>query len=300
MDAANHIGALMAQKQHLQQLESEYALKIQTLKEAQVLRNRAAPSEAPSEQRPKPAVLPEPKVCLPGSPGPPQPSLHDLTQDILVLGSDDGPEPEADEAEAGEPKGDDQETTSAPPRRRSFRRSSSTKPNLEQLSSAPVAKAPPAPAAAAAKNAADAATDACAAGLDLEALRRRHQQQLGLGELLLQELASLGELHHVEDQDAHVHKTATVCLPPPPPPNCCCRVSFCSLSFVHTCAGAGRGHGYEQRCRVARQASSLRPLPQSSVGLQVLQVSFQVHNGHAGACRTLADSAERALRRSLP
>ncbi|XP_019729439.1 zinc finger C3H1 domain-containing protein [Hippocampus comes] len=214
VDAANHIAALMAQKQRLQQLESEYALKIQKLKEAQVLRNRAAPSEAPSEQRPKPAVLPDPKVCLPGSPGPPQPSLHDLTQDILVLGSDDGPEPEADEPVAGEPKGDDQETTcsppagSAPPQRRSFRRSSSTKPNLEQLSSAPAAKGPA--AANPAKNAADAATDACAAGLDLEALRRRHQQQLGVGELLLQELASLGELHHVEDQDAHVHKTAKV------------------------------------------------------------------------------------------
>ncbi|XP_051917067.1 zinc finger C3H1 domain-containing protein-like isoform X2 [Hippocampus zosterae] len=214
VDAANHIAALMAQKQRLQQLESEYALKIQKLKEAQVSRNRAAASEAPSERRPKPAALPEPKVCLPASPGPPQPSLHDLTQDILVLGSDDGPEPEADEPEAGEPKGDDRETAcgpaagSAPPRRRSFRRSSSTKPNLEQPSSAPAAKGP-APAAAA-KNPADAATDACAAGLDLEALRRRHQQQLGLGELLLQELASLGELHHVEDRDAGLHQTATV------------------------------------------------------------------------------------------
>ncbi|KAG5830577.1 hypothetical protein ANANG_G00312180 [Anguilla anguilla] len=64
-----HFAALIAQKQRLQQLESEYALKIQLLKEAQALRHRAPP---PGPQ-PRPLPLP-------------QPSLHDLTQDKLDAG----------------------------------------------------------------------------------------------------------------------------------------------------------------------------------------------------------------------
>ncbi|XP_061780962.2 zinc finger C3H1 domain-containing protein-like [Nerophis lumbriciformis] len=182
-----HFADLIAQKKLLQQLESKYALKIQELKEAQALRNKVAPSEPPAELRPKPSPLPEPKACLPAvssPPPPPQPSLHDLTQDKLVLDSEDSPE------------ADDQETAPVPsavaahPRRHSLRQSiSSTKPNLEQPTSMPTkdcgtskpAKSSTTPA------------DTCA-GLDLDALRRRYQQQGRLGELLLEELLKVEDV----------------------------------------------------------------------------------------------------------
>ncbi|XP_077425204.1 zinc finger C3H1 domain-containing protein isoform X2 [Vanacampus margaritifer] len=204
VDAATHFAALMAQKQRLQQLESEYALKIQKLKEAQALHNKAPPAQASGERRrrrqPKAAALPESKVCPPASPGPPQPSLHDLTQDILVLGSEDGPETEAGEPEAAHPKAGEPESAPGPRAEsaRPLRRSNSTKPNLEQLSSTPAAKG------RGAAKPAKAAVDG--AGLDLEALRSRRWP--GLGELLLDELAALGELTREEDRDPH--KSATV------------------------------------------------------------------------------------------
>ncbi|KAM9816489.1 zinc finger C3H1 domain-containing protein-like isoform X4 [Syngnathus typhle] len=202
VDAANHFAALMAQKQRLQRLESEYALRIQKLKEAQALRNKAALSEVPSERRPKPAALPDSKACLTGSPGPPQPSLHDLTQDILVLDSDDGPDPEAEEPEARDPEDAAPPGAASPrPRRRSFQCSNSTKPNLEQTTSTPVAKG--LAFAKPAKNVPEVPTEACPApGLDLEALRSRQCGQPGLAELLVDELVALGELHHVAEQDA--------------------------------------------------------------------------------------------------
>ncbi|XP_061631136.1 zinc finger C3H1 domain-containing protein isoform X2 [Phyllopteryx taeniolatus] len=190
VDAANHFAALMAQKQRLQQLESEYALKIQQLKEAQALRNKVTPSE----RRPKPAALPDPKVCLSASPGPPQPSLHDLTQDVLVLDSEDGPE--ADDPEAERPETEASERTGTPyaASARPWRRSDATKPNLEQPSSAP---------AAVGRGAAKPVESSKDGPADLEALRRRHRRRPGLGELVLGELAVLGESLKAEgDADA--------------------------------------------------------------------------------------------------
>ncbi len=93
-----HYAELIAQKQRLQQLESEYALKIQKLKEAQALRQAE-----------------------------PQPSLHDLTQDKLALGED--AEAEEDEQIPA--------TLTPGHRRRSFRESGSfTKPKLCHLETA--------------------------------------------------------------------------------------------------------------------------------------------------------------------
>ncbi|XP_077374052.1 zinc finger C3H1 domain-containing protein isoform X2 [Festucalex cinctus] len=196
VDAAKHFAALMAQKQRLQQLESEYALKIQKLKEAQASRNKAAPSEAAGERRrrrPKPAAaaaLPQPKVC---PPGPPQPSLHDLTQDILVLDSEtDADEPEEAESTEAPRQG------SARPRRCSFRRSSSTKPNLEQPASAPAPKG---------AKPAESAVDA--AGLDLEALRSRQRRRPGPGDVLLEELSALGQLTGAEEPEWRRRKSVT-------------------------------------------------------------------------------------------
>ncbi|XP_066505017.1 zinc finger C3H1 domain-containing protein isoform X2 [Hoplias malabaricus] len=118
LDASDpHYLELITQKKRLQQLESEYALKIQMLKEAQALRQAQAP----------------------GSPYQvPQPSLHDLTQDKLTLPSGD-PEPDPEEEEH-QPAG----ATGA--RRRSFRESGSfTKPKLSHLETltTPVAQSTP-------------------------------------------------------------------------------------------------------------------------------------------------------------
>uniref|UniRef100_A0A3B3WT82 Putative zinc-finger domain-containing protein n=1 Tax=Poecilia mexicana TaxID=48701 RepID=A0A3B3WT82_9TELE len=110
-----HFAELIAQKRRLQQLESEYALKIQKLKEAQARRNKVVPAEPP------PFHLP-------------QPSLHDLSQDKLVLDSEDVPE-----AEDPEPEPALAPAAAKGGRRSSLRQSSSsfTKPHLETPSSAP-------------------------------------------------------------------------------------------------------------------------------------------------------------------
>ncbi|XP_042371626.1 zinc finger C3H1 domain-containing protein-like, partial [Plectropomus leopardus] len=207
-----HFAELMAQKQRLQQLESEYALKIQKLKEAQALHHRGVPSDLSTEtpsmgtppRAPSPpelqTQLPPPSASFP----PPQPSLHDLTQDKLTLDSGDIPETE------------DHETESAPAaaargtRRSSLRQSSCsfTKPNLEQLSSPPAKDPAPKPAKSSARSpessaqtAAVSSSQSCSsswqpaevcAGLDVDALRRRDQQFPRLGQWLLSELQRLG------------------------------------------------------------------------------------------------------------
>ncbi|XP_054633204.1 zinc finger C3H1 domain-containing protein-like isoform X2 [Dunckerocampus dactyliophorus] len=182
-----HFADLMAQKQLLQQLESEYALKIQKLKEAQALRNKVAASEPPAELRPKPSVIPDPKACSPAASSPPlpsQPSLHDLTQDKLVLDSEDSPEAE-DSDSAPVPC-----AVATLPRRHSLRQSiSSTKPNLEQLTPTP---AKDCSTSKPAKSSTAGPIDTYA-GLDLDALRRRYQRHGGLGELLLKELHKVDE-----------------------------------------------------------------------------------------------------------
>ncbi|XP_051886701.1 zinc finger C3H1 domain-containing protein-like isoform X2 [Pristis pectinata] len=95
------------EKKRLQQLEYEYRLKIQKLKEAQALRNAGQPESLPGIEEEQAFVVS-------------QPSLHDLTQDKLVLDTEEND---------GE---DEVQSPSLRERRRSFRESNSfTKPNLK-------------------------------------------------------------------------------------------------------------------------------------------------------------------------
>lgn len=208
-----HFAELIAQKQRLQQLESEYALKIQKLKEAQALRNRGVLPDLPAEPAARASPPPDPQNQLPpASPFPlPQPSLHDLTQDKLALDSEDVPEAdqdqEADSASAANPA--DSASAANPAaaaatkggRRHSFRQSNNnfTKPHLEQLSSTPAndsgSSAKPAKSSPSSRSTAE-----MLAGLDVDALKQRYQQQARLGELLLRELHKLG--HDVDNGPA--------------------------------------------------------------------------------------------------
>ncbi|XP_072407776.1 zinc finger C3H1 domain-containing protein-like isoform X1 [Chiloscyllium punctatum] len=95
------------EKKRLQQLEYEYRLKIQKLKEAQALRNAGQPDSLQGIEEERAFVVS-------------QPSLHDLTQDKLALDT------EENDAE------DEVQSPSLRERRRSFRDSNSfTKPNLK-------------------------------------------------------------------------------------------------------------------------------------------------------------------------
>uniref|UniRef100_A0AAY5K3Z2 Putative zinc-finger domain-containing protein n=1 Tax=Esox lucius TaxID=8010 RepID=A0AAY5K3Z2_ESOLU len=149
---------LLAQKKHLQQLESVYALKIQKLKEA-------------ARQPGSPPTSPFPL---------PQPSLHDLTQDKLALVSSE---------EAGEMEDVDLEPASSARgvRRRSFRETGSfTKPKLEPGGTGLVKDNVAKPASIKAPGPGELFL-----GLEVEALQKMDQQQAGLGELLLGELGTL-------------------------------------------------------------------------------------------------------------
>uniref|UniRef100_A0A7M4EG47 Zinc finger C3H1-type containing n=1 Tax=Crocodylus porosus TaxID=8502 RepID=A0A7M4EG47_CROPO len=105
-----HSAELIAlEKKRLQQLEYEYALKIQKLKEARALQTREQPNIIPNVEE-------ESEFALP------QPSLHDLTQDKLTLDSEENY------------FDDEVLSNSNRERRRSFRESNSfTKPNLKHL-----------------------------------------------------------------------------------------------------------------------------------------------------------------------
>ncbi|KAM4734728.1 zinc finger C3H1 domain-containing protein isoform 2-T2 [Anableps anableps] len=181
-----HFAELIAQKRRLQQLESEYALKIQKLKEAQARRNKAVPAEPPPPAS-VPPPAPQSQHLPPSSPFHlPQPSLHDLSQDKLVLDSEDIPE------------SDDQEPEPVPTsaaakgsRRSSLRQSSSsfTKPHLETPSSAPPKDSSsnkPTKMASSSELPAE-----MFAGLDVDGLKSRYQQQARLEELLQRELQKL-------------------------------------------------------------------------------------------------------------
>ncbi|KAM6937934.1 zinc finger C3H1 domain-containing protein [Xenentodon cancila] len=183
-----HFAELIAQKRRLQQLESEYALKIQKLKEAQALRNKGAPAEPPV---PASTPLPEPSQSLPpsGTFHVPQPSLHDLSQDKLILDSEDVPETEDQEPDS---------TPAAPAsaskgsRRPSFRQSSNsfTKPHLDTVSSTPAkdgGNTKPVKTTGSSELPAE-----MFAGLDVDGLKQRYQQQTKLGDLLQRELQNLG------------------------------------------------------------------------------------------------------------
>ncbi|KAJ0029108.1 hypothetical protein NQD34_004105 [Periophthalmus magnuspinnatus] len=192
-----HFAELIAQKQRLQQLESEYALKIQKLKEAQALRNKTSSIEAPSESpihasTPRePQNQPQQEAAVPHSTFPvSQPSLHDLTQDKLTLDTEDEAE-ESEHAPASVTGGQ---------RRHSFRQSTSfTKPHLEQLTSTPAkdftaANTTSASTVKLAKSASDSGEKAeVFAGLDVDSLKKRYQQQPQLGELLQTELEKTGQ-----------------------------------------------------------------------------------------------------------
>ncbi|XP_020312656.1 zinc finger C3H1 domain-containing protein isoform X1 [Oncorhynchus kisutch] len=182
-----HFADLLAQKQRLQQLESEYALKIQKLKEAQALHNRGAVPEPPLPQA---TSTPLPRARHPSipptSPFPlPQPSLHDLTQDKLTLVSSEDPT-ETEECDL-EPAATARPSAQSV-RRRSFRETGSfTKPKLDSGGTGLVKDSPAKPVIVKASGPGELFL-----GLEVEALQRRDQQQARLGELLLGELRALG------------------------------------------------------------------------------------------------------------
>ncbi|XP_026883389.2 zinc finger C3H1 domain-containing protein, partial [Electrophorus electricus] len=150
-----HYVELIAQKQRLQQLETEYAQKIQQLKEAQALRQAYAP---------------------------PQPSLHDLTQDKLALASED-PDPEEEEL---------QPAPASSVRRRSFRESGSfTKPKLGH-SDTPSTPTTPAAPTKPTQDSGSPPPELLLLGLNLDSLRQHHQRTQTLSDLLLHELRALG------------------------------------------------------------------------------------------------------------
>ncbi|KAF5892701.1 zinc finger C3H1 domain-containing protein, partial [Clarias magur] len=164
----SHYADLMAQKKRLQQLESEYALKIQKLKEAQALRQAGTP------------IIP----CSVT-----QPSLHDLTQDKLTLTSDDpGDDPDPEGAET---QSTDTTSTTTTARRRSFRESGSfTKPNLSHVETPATPTTPTTPTVSSKQ--ATPPAELRLFGLNVEDLRLRYQQCEMLPELLTQELRSQG------------------------------------------------------------------------------------------------------------
>lgn len=200
-----HFAELIAQKQRLQQLESEYALKIQKLKEAQALHNKGVQSELLAEPAARASTPPDPQLPPPSTSFPlPQPSLHDLTQDKLTLDSEDIPEADDHESEPA--------ATAVPPaaaaaakgaRRHSFRQSSCsfTKPNLEQPSSTPAkdcSSTKPDKTSTSSTSSSSTTTSTSRtpaemfAGLDVDALKLQYQQQARLGEVLMTELHRLG------------------------------------------------------------------------------------------------------------
>ncbi|KAG9272105.1 zinc finger C3H1 domain-containing protein isoform X1 [Astyanax mexicanus] len=154
-----HYLELIAQKKRLQQLESEYALKIQKLKEVQALRQAQAPAS--------PYRIP-------------QPSLHDLTQDKLTLASED-PDPEEEELQ---PAG-------ASTRRRSFRESGSfTKPKLSHPETPTTPTTPTTVAKHTPNNVEPPPPELLLLGLNIEDLH--FQKVKTVPELLQHELLSLG------------------------------------------------------------------------------------------------------------
>lgn len=174
IDPKSHFAELMIQKQRLQQLESEYALKIQRLKEAQALLQAEPPRDLPPLD--VEAQVPPPSPSFPV----PQPSLHDLTQDKLTLGSEDIAEVDDTETEPA--------ATDRGPRRLSLHQSSSfTKPNLE--GSLPVKDASK-PTKMSPTSLVPAETFA---GLDLETLKLRYKQQATLSQILQKELLRMEE-----------------------------------------------------------------------------------------------------------
>lgn len=297
-----HFAELIAQKQRLQQLESEYALKIQKLKEAQALRNKEVPQEPPLRN----STPPDPQIQIPppSSPFPvPQPSLHDLTQDKLTLDSEDAAEADDQESElAAVTKG---------PRRRSLRQSSCsfTKPHLEQLSSTPAKDSSTKPGKTSGSSEAPAEMFA---GLDVDALKLMYQQQPQLGELLQRELQNLRQLGHKPPPVQVSSKTVKVglrlmissvggfmCYHG----DVLCSITCFYFSFLKIpvsphvdpcwslslCAGGLSGAGFHRKSvwEHRPEASSLGTISQPSAGLQIIQVDYK-----SARCTTLHSSCK--------
>nr|XP_033807824.1 zinc finger C3H1 domain-containing protein isoform X3 [Geotrypetes seraphini] len=140
------------EKKRLQQLEYEYALKIQKLKEAHALKMREQPNIPTLEE--------EPEFILP------QPSRHDLTQDKLTL---DIEENDID---------DEILSASSRERRRSFREFNSfTKPNLKHPEVTPNKESVSKPAKKPVQK------PELFLGLNIDELKRLHSEADGLKEL---------------------------------------------------------------------------------------------------------------------
>lgn len=279
----------MVQKQRLQQLESEYALKIQKLKEAQALRNKGVQLDLPPEPSVRTAPSPErePPAQTPAcSPHLPQPSLHDLTLDKLNLESDDVSEADDHEVEAPPPP-------AAPPpaaaggggRRHSLRQSSCsfTKPHLEQQSPAPAKDGGPnkPPKMAASPGSSSEAF----AKLDVDALRRRYQQRPPLPEVLHREWSRVvleverlpvGEVKH-----QHAFPVLPVCLKWEKPNN---PPSYPPPHSSSAPAAVANGGGYKPVRELHAEASSIQSISQSSPHLQVLQVNSHTVHSHLSLC----------------
>lgn len=158
-----HYAELIAQKKRLQQLESEYARKIEKLKEAQALRQA------------------EPRAAAPQAFSLPQPSLHDLTQDKLILSSEDL-----------EAEDDEQQIPATANRRRSFRESGSfTKPKLSHLETPAASLVPVKHAKASSCDSGTGGLPELLLGLNIEDLKQRYQMCARLSEILQEEMCSL-------------------------------------------------------------------------------------------------------------
>ncbi|KAG8577839.1 hypothetical protein GDO81_010313 [Engystomops pustulosus] len=147
--------AIAREKKRLQELEQEYALKIQKLKEMQARKIK--------EQ----TVFNPPVVEEPAEFTLPQPSLHDLSQDKITLDSEEN-EPD-----------DEDLSTSVKERRRSFRDSNSfTKPNLKHADLTPYKEISSTPSKMATEG------QELILGLNIDEVRRLHSSSSNLSQLL--------------------------------------------------------------------------------------------------------------------
>ncbi|XP_040265864.1 zinc finger C3H1 domain-containing protein isoform X1 [Bufo bufo] len=147
--------AIAQEKKRLQELEQEYALKIQKLKEMQARKMKEQPVYHPP-------VAEEPaEFALP------QPSLHDLSQDKITLDSEEN-EPD-----------DDDLSFSVKERRKSFRDSCSfTKPNLKHAELTPYKEVSNTPSKMATEGA------ELFFGMNIDEVRRLHSNSSNLTQLL--------------------------------------------------------------------------------------------------------------------
>ncbi|KAM3924389.1 zinc finger C3H1 domain-containing protein isoform 2-T2 [Leptodactylus fuscus] len=147
--------AIAREKKRLQELEQEYALKIQKLKEMQARKMKEQAVSLP------PVAEEQAEFALP------QPSLHDLSQDKITLDSEEN-EPD-----------DEDLSVSVKERRRSFRESNSfTKPNLRHAELTPHKETSSIPSKMATEG------PELFLGLNIDEVRRLHSSSSDLSKLL--------------------------------------------------------------------------------------------------------------------